>query len=99
MFKSHEADLMAGASSIAEETMNKSKTEFCPVDTGALRDSITMSTIPNGFQISSDVPYALKVHETPQNYDSGTHHYLSTPLTQVFEAQFSVVASKIVGGM
>ena len=99
MFQAHKTNLQLGTSIIANSTYNRAKNELAPVDTGALRRSILLTPTVDGFVVSADTPYALKVHETPQNYRSGTHHYLSTPLSQAFETQFGGIASKILGGI
>lgn len=57
----------------------------CPLDTGALRNSATVTKLKNGAEISFNTPYALIMHEkqgyAPSHPGTGPN-YLRGPLLE-----------------
>lgn len=73
--------------SSAELTMTRSKSEFCPVDTGFLKSSGYVKTTTDGPIIETtlgyNADYAIYVHEINKRYRNGKQwKYLETPLKQ-----------------
>lgn len=74
----------------AEKTMARSKAEYCPVDTGALRSSGMVQTSINGPVVETKLGYggaaqnyAVYVHEINKNYRGGrSWKYLEIPLKE-----------------
>jgi hypothetical protein len=74
----------------AELTMTRSKADFVPIDTGALRASGNVETKIEGTSVQTSlgyggpaVNYAVPVHEQNRNYKGGRQwKYLETPLKQ-----------------
>lgn len=72
---------------IARATAEKIKGQAvnrAPLDTGALRNSATVTKIENGAEISFNTPYALIMHEkeyTPSHTGTGPN-YLRGPLLE-----------------
>ena len=67
------------AEKIKGEAVNRA-----PLDTGALRNSATVTKIENGAEISFNTPYALVMHEkeyTPSHTGTGPN-YLRGPLLE-----------------
>lgn len=68
-----------------QETIDLSKSKYCPVDTGRLRSTGESKTLKNTqteffVRLSYNTPYAVKQHETPWFYHKvGQWKYLSTP--------------------
>lgn len=67
------------------DTINVSKDDYCPIDTGLLRgtgDSRVFKDTPTEFyvRLSYSTPYAPYVHEIPKYYHPiGQWKFLSTP--------------------
>lgn len=73
--------------SAAERTMTRSKSDYCPVDTGNLKSSGYVRTTVDGPVIETtlgyNADYAAPVHEINKNYRNGkTWKYLETPLKE-----------------
>lgn len=72
---------------VARATAEKIKGQAvnrAPLDTGALRNSATVTKIENGAEISFNTPYALIMHEkeyTPSHTGTGPN-YLRGPLLE-----------------
>jgi hypothetical protein len=74
----------------AEQVMTRSKNEFCPVDTGALRATGMVSSEVQGNVVNvilgyggSALDYAVVVHETNRKYRGGkSWKYLQIPLQE-----------------
>ncbi len=74
----------------AERVMTRSKSEFCPIDTGALRASGTVTSSISGTNVEvkltyggAAAPYAVFVHEINKNYRGGkSWKFLSIPLQE-----------------
>lgn len=85
---------------IARATAEKIKGEAvnrAPIDTGALRNSATVTNIEKGAEISFNTPYALVMHEkeyTPSHAGTGPN-YLRGPLLEA-EKQFQEDVKKIL---
>ena len=70
--------------------MTRSKSEFCPIDTGALRASGTVTPSISGTNVEvkltyggAAAPYAVFVHEINNNYKGGkSWKFLSIPLQE-----------------
>lgn len=78
--------------------MTRAKTSTCPEDTGRLRASIRIDKVANGFDISANTPYALKVHETPANYKKGGTHYLSRPAVTAYNKFYKDIKREVFSG-
>jgi len=87
----------------AERTMTRSKNDYCPVDTGALRASGQVDTEAQGSVVTSELgyggesaPYAIYVHEINKNYRGGKQwKYLETPLKEDLPAINDSIADAV----
>jgi len=74
----------------AERVMTRSKSEFCPIDTGSLRASGTVTPAISGTVVEvklsyggAAAPYAVYVHEINKNYRGGkSWKFLQIPLQE-----------------
>ena len=81
--------------------MNRSKAEFVPILTGALRDSgkVTQEKVGNQWEVAliyggGVVTYALEQHETPHyHHPVGQWKYLETPLLEASSGMAGRVAA------
>ncbi len=103
-FESWERDIpktvARAMNSQAEQTMRRSKDEFCPVDTGFLKSSGSVNTTIEGAQIETvfryGASYAAPVHEIQKNYRNGKEwKYLETPLKQDLPNYEGAVAEEL----
>ncbi len=82
-----EKHIAQAALEVARATAEKIKGQAvnrAPLDTGALRNSATVTRIENGAEISFNTPYALIMHEkeyTPSHTGTGPN-YLRGPLLE-----------------
>lgn len=83
--KSFEEAGKAAVKQWGTETINVSKDDYCPIDTGLLRgtgESRVFKDTPTEFyvRLSYSTPYAPYVHEIPKYYHPiGQWKFLSTP--------------------
>lgn len=71
---------------VAEECMEVSKENYCPVDTGALKESAEIEEVTNSstqyeLELSYNTPYAIYVHEISYyHHPHGQWKYLEVPV-------------------
>jgi len=83
----HRAFEEAGKKAVKQwgtDTINVSKDDYCPVDTGLLKgtgDSRVFKDTPTEFfvRLSYSTPYAPYVHEIPAHHPIGQWKFLATP--------------------
>lgn len=88
----------------AEMTMTRSKAEFVPVDTGALRSSGKVDTEVQGTTVTTQLgyggaakAYAVIVHEVNKNYRGGRQYkYLETPLKEDISSYSDFIAGELL---
>lgn len=92
-----------GMNTKAELTMTRSKADYVPIDTGALRSSGAVETTISGSIVETKLgyggvaaAYAVHVHEINKNYRGGRQwKYLETPLKQDLPSYPQAIAESL----
>lgn len=79
----------------AAEIVKDAAKELCPVDTGALRDSITVQSTPRGAQITAPKDYAVYVEFGTQK--SAAKPFLVPALLNNREKVLEAIKNDILG--